>query len=70
MLLYDPRFERKIKTDNPAIIMADRVVKSGMLEPDKEFWNTIKRLANYADFDINHEKKNVVRSRVSKNKKT
>ena len=70
MLLYDPRFERKIKTDNPAIIMADRVVKSGMLEPDKEFWNTIKRLANYADFDINDEKKNVVRSRVSENKKT
>ena len=70
MLLYDPRFERKIKTDNPAIIMAERVVKSGMLEPDKEFWNTIKRLANYADFDINDEKKNVVRSRVSENKKT
>jgi hypothetical protein len=60
MLLYDPRYERKIKTNNPAIILADKVVKSGILEPDKDFWDTIKRLANYADFDVKPEKKNMV----------
>jgi len=69
MLFYDPRFDRKVKTNNPAIMMADLVVKSNLVNPDKEFWDKIKKLANYADFDVKPKKKNMVRSRVSKNKK-
>ena len=70
MLLYDPRYERRIRTDNPAIILADRVLKSNLVEDNKQFWNTIKKLANYADFDVvADEKKNLVRSKTSKTKK-
>lgn len=70
MLLYDPRFERKIKTNNPAIILADKVVKSNLVDPDEYFWDRIRKLANYADFDVKSKKKNMVRSRVQKTKKT
>lgn len=68
MLLYDPRFNRKMKTNNPAIILADKVVKSNLVHPDEDFWNRIKKLANYADFNV--KEKNMVRSRVQKTKKT
>lgn len=74
MLLYDPRYERKIRTNNPAIILADRVIESNLIYPDKKFWNTIKKLANYADFDVKpkngKQKKDLVRAKTSKTKKT
>jgi hypothetical protein len=60
MLLYDPRFDRKIKTNNPAIVLADRVIKSNLVDPDKEFWDNIRKLANYMDFDVKPKKKNMV----------
>ncbi len=76
MLLYDPRFNRKIKTDNPAIVLANEVVKTRFVNPDENFWDRIKQLANYCDFDMNEDakkklvKKNLVRSQTSKIKKT
>lgn len=71
MLLYDPRFNRKIKTDNPAIILANKVVKNRFIDPDETFWDRIKQLANYCDFDISENaKKNLVRAKTPKIKKT
>ncbi len=48
-LLYDPRINRRIITNNDALIMANIMVKSNLVVKDKQFWNKIKKLANYAD---------------------
>ncbi len=47
--LYDPRVKTFINTDNPAIIMADAMIRIGAIEPDENFWEKIKLLADYAD---------------------
>lgn len=63
--LYDPRFCCKVETNNPAIIMANLILKNDLMTEDKQFWNTIKELADYND-----EKKNLVRAKTPETKKT
>jgi len=47
--LYDPRVKTFVDTNNPAIIMADAMIRIGAIEPDDKFWQKIELLANYAD---------------------
>jgi hypothetical protein len=47
--LYDPRAKTFVNTNNPAIIMADAMIRIGAIEPDEKFWRKIELLANYAD---------------------
>ena len=62
--VYDPRIKKSIYSNNPALILAEIIIKSELISSDKEFWNKIKILANYADkkmkrkiwFDPKHRK--------------
>ena len=47
--LYDPRVNALVNTNNPILIMADAIIRVGAIEPDKDFWEKIKLLADYAD---------------------
>lgn len=49
MRLFDPRANGLIDTENPAIILADAMIKVSAINPDKKFWDAITTLANYAD---------------------
>ena len=53
MLSYDPRVNRKIETDNSALILADNMIKSKLIDTnDPVFWKNIIKLANYDDMEI------------------
>lgn len=52
MYLFDPRVGGFVDTDNPILIMADIMIRSELVEPDKKFWNRIRLLAEYADKPI------------------
>jgi len=92
MYLYDPRVNSFVNTDNPAIILADAMIRIGAVVPDNNFWDKIKILANYAEAGNGmgkivkaefkkynkslklkldeQKKKNTLRSKIPKVKKT
>jgi hypothetical protein len=55
--LFDPRYGTLVETDNPAIILADMMVRSGLIKPDTDFWNKIRRLAEEMEKPISNETK-------------
>ena len=50
--VYDPRIEESIYSDNPALILANIIINSELISPNKEFWKTVKILADYCDTRI------------------
>ena len=56
MKIFDPRINKKIESDNPALIFADILVnEKEELRQDPKFWNLIKDLANYCE-ELNNER--------------
>jgi hypothetical protein len=47
--LYDPRVKDHVETNNPAIIIAQILIDTGMFSPTEDFWKKIADLANYSD---------------------
>lgn len=49
-MVYDPRVDKKIYSDNPALIVAEIITKSKHKTINKkEFWENVKVLADYCD---------------------
>lgn len=61
MYLFDPRKGDLIETNNPVIILADIMIRNGLVKPNKSFWAKIKKLADIADEKGYDETKNTFR---------
>ena len=50
--VYDPRVKFNVFSDNPALILAEIILKLEFFTPTEEFWENIEKLANYCDKKI------------------
>lgn len=50
--VYDPRTKLNVISDNPALILAETILKLEFFNPTEDFWENIKKLANYCDEKI------------------
>jgi len=50
--VYDPRTKLNVISDNPALILAEIILKLEFFTPTEEFWENIEKLANYCDKKI------------------
>jgi len=50
--VYDPRTKLNVISDNPALILAEIILKLEFFTPTEEFWENIEKLANYCDEKI------------------
>lgn len=55
MSLYDPRKDLYVESNNPILILADVMIKSGFVNTTEKgkFWSQIGYLADYADQKAN-----------------
>jgi len=50
--VFDPRLGMRINSDNPALILAEIIIKSKLNSNTDDFWDNIKILADYCDTRI------------------
>lgn len=47
--VYDPRVRMNVYSDNPALILANIMIKSKLGNKTNNFWENVKVLADYCD---------------------
>lgn len=48
MKVFDPRIDKSVNSDNPALILAD-IIKDMKVKVKDDFWDQVKELADYYD---------------------